>query len=751
MITLDTEAIKKGQSGARAAVPVVPYYLHYAIHPSRALTTDKLGAILQNAERGNPREWYELVTDIFEKDPTIVAAFETRSHDVLTKSIDIIPVEKAGTLRQCEAQCAWVMDVLTNLSQSGNLLAQSDASQYLSLYDLLKHMLSAPAYGFSASMIDWDYDEWIPKAVRFVEHKHFLFGDPRRTGMPDYNPYELRIRSFNSPDDAAQYYGEPIEPYQFIVHYYRKSSLPNRYGLSRVISWWYLMKNFGMRTMLQYAELFGMPMRIGKYDASADATGGTDKIALEKAVQELGTDMAAVISSKSDIELVQPQGAQGDVQKYLVEFCDTQIIRAILGHASTTQATPGKLGKEDTAEATQDVRVESDARGLEQTLNSQLIAPMAVWRDGKQFCKVKIRYEAEENLNLKADRYVKLATIAPLGLKNLYETFDIPEPSDDEPKTQITVQASAPAKFTAHKHRSVVRNAQSQSRMQTAIAARDALLSYVQELIPDAIDIYATLSNDVNPYDDDAEAQIRKNIPAFRAKLHNHFLKACAHAGRIALESMGVDSQSQGIKHKNPSFNLKNDKAAKFLKWQAFSISVIEGEKISHDMFERIASGVDAAVDEGLTRKQFMERVMDQSGVSSVNQGHLTTIYRMNLATASNASMLFALEENKEYFPGWEFIATIDNNTTPECEELDGTKYENDDTTYFPPLHMNCRSLGSPISAGEWNANGYEASRVHDVEKAEGFENNAVNSFDQWVSDMRADEAIDNQLNQYEE
>jgi SPP1 gp7 family putative phage head morphogenesis protein len=121
---------------------------------------------------------------------------------------------------------------------------------------------------------------------------------------------------------------------------------------------------------------------------------------------------------------------------------------------------------------------------------------------------------------------------------------------------------------------------------------------------------------------------------------------------------------------------------------------------------------------------------------------------RTNLATAHNASKLFAMAKNAKDVPGWQFLAVrpdADPDATPECTALHEKIFSNQDRKNFPPIHFNCRSMGVPILKDEWEAEGLEAGTT-DVELPEGFENTAVRDYEAWVEKQMAENGSISQI-----
>ena len=66
----------------------------------------------------------------------------------------------------------------------------------------------------------------------------------------------------------------------------------------------YLFKNYDIKDWVSFCEVFGMPLRLGKYDASASES---DKKQLMEAIISLGTDAAGIVPSSTMIEFIESQ------------------------------------------------------------------------------------------------------------------------------------------------------------------------------------------------------------------------------------------------------------------------------------------------------------------------------------------------------------------------------------------------------------------------------------------------------------
>ena len=68
----------------------------------------------------------------------------------------------------------------------------------------------------------------------------------------------------------------------------------------RIVSWMYLFKNYTVKDWVSFCEVYGMPLRIGKYDPGASEA---DKQELLDAIVRIGSDAAGIIPETTMIRV----------------------------------------------------------------------------------------------------------------------------------------------------------------------------------------------------------------------------------------------------------------------------------------------------------------------------------------------------------------------------------------------------------------------------------------------------------------
>ncbi|WP_316347623.1 DUF935 domain-containing protein [Desulfuromonas acetoxidans] len=269
---------------------------------------------------------------------------------------------------------------------------------------LLKDCLDALGKGYSVTEMIWNFGkQWRPDRYEWRDPRFFLFDQVSKR--------QLRLR-----DEADMVNGIELSPYKYIVHIHRmKSGIPIRGGLARLAAWAYMCKAFTIKDWLAFAEVFGMPLRMGKYGSNAN----DDEInILKMAVANLGIDAAAVFPESMKIELVEAgnKGGSSDFFERLAQYLDDQISKGVLGQTASSSGTPGKLGDEKLQSEVRDDIRDDDAEQLEETLNRDLVKPFIDLNFGQQenYPEVQLREIPAENITALVNAVKELV---PLGLK----------------------------------------------------------------------------------------------------------------------------------------------------------------------------------------------------------------------------------------------------------------------------------------------------------------------------------------------
>lgn len=380
-------------------------------HPSAKITPSKLKQILEDAENGDIQAQHQLFMDIEEQDSSIAANMMTRKRSVLTLDWRIVEPRNATPAEE-------------------KLQAEIDELfyQYPNLEDLFVDLMDAVGHGFSALEIQWAQvnGKWIPKGFKPCPQSWF------KLDKDD----SLLLRT------PANQMGEPLRPFGWVVHRHKsRSTQLARDGLYRTLAWLYMYKHYSVRDFAEFLELYGMPIRIGKYGAGAT---NAEKRTLLRALAEIGHNAAGIMPESMQIELhnVANAGAASGNNPFLqmVDWCEKSIARLILGQTLTSGAD-GKSSTNALGNVHNEVRRDlmiSDAKQIAQTITQQIILPYLQINVDPNIAPHRVPYfefdtKEYEDLSVFADAIPKLTGIGvQISESWVRDKLGIPEPQEGE-------------------------------------------------------------------------------------------------------------------------------------------------------------------------------------------------------------------------------------------------------------------------------------------------------------------------------
>lgn len=383
-------------------------------YPSSGLTPQKLATIFKEADSGDIVRQAELFEEMEEKDTHLFSELQTRKNAVHGLDYDILPWSESAEDKKIRD---FVADSLFSLD---------------SFEDALLDLLDAIGKGYSLCEILWSADgaRAVISRLEWIHAKKAVFYERGLANM--------YAKSFEVPrilTEAQPIEGEQMPSFKLVYHRYKaRSGYDPRAGILRVCAWMYLFKNYAVKDWVAFAEIFGMPLRVGKYDAGASRE---DKDALALAIQSLGSDAAGIISKNTEIEFIEALKSTGtnSIHEALANFCDKQMSKAILGQTATTEGTPGKLGNEDAQDRVRHDLIKSDSEGLANTLRRQIIRPLVGYNFGwdKPLPWFKFLYERGEDLVNLSTVYKNLREIGqPMSQEHVSDRFKVPLPQAGE-------------------------------------------------------------------------------------------------------------------------------------------------------------------------------------------------------------------------------------------------------------------------------------------------------------------------------
>lgn len=394
--------------------------LHHEVggHPSRGLTPSKLASILDGAEQGDVVAQFELFEDMEEKDGHIMSEMSKRRRAITGLEWDIVPPDNATAAEKKAA--AELYSLLQGLDDFEEVLFDTT---------------DAIGKGFACQEIEWEHSAgaWLPRHIDHRPQSWFQLARGARQ--------EIRLRGSAG--------GEPLQPFGWITHAHRaKSGYLERSALFRVLVWPYLFKNYSVGDLAEFLEIYGIPMRVGKYPSGATQA---EKLTLLRALAALGHNAAGIIPNGMELEFL--NAAQGDPAafKLMIEWCEKTQSKAILGGTLTSQAD-GASSTNALGNVHNEVRKElrdSDAKQVAKTLSRDLVYPIALLNglvtDWKRCPRFKFDLQEPEDLKYYADALPKLTELGiQVPRQWAQERLGIPEPEGDEDVLQAPQKAPTP-------------------------------------------------------------------------------------------------------------------------------------------------------------------------------------------------------------------------------------------------------------------------------------------------------------------
>lgn len=398
------QAEKKPDTRPLAAAPLSDAWRDYV---ADGLTPERLAAVLKEADAGDLRRQAELFDQLEERDAHIIGETSKRRNVILDADFELTPAsDDARDVRIAE-------DV------EENLLGVTDWA------DTLVSLQDAVGKGFASFELHWDTseDQAGVEEFEFLEQKRFLFTDSK--GVLSRTPRLI------TDDDPM---GVDIPAWKTIIHRYGGASgHVTRSGIYRICAWWYLFKNYSIKDWVIFCEVFGMPLRVGKYDTGASES---DKEALWNAVKAIGTDAAGVISKATEIEFITGNNgtASSDLYENLARFGNKEISKSILG--STLTADSDGKGSYALGNVHNDVRIDlinADCRAIASTIRTQLIRPYVGFNYGWDTPVPKYAGGFKsEDLKTHMEVLDKFADRMDIPVSHVRKKYGIPEPQKDD-------------------------------------------------------------------------------------------------------------------------------------------------------------------------------------------------------------------------------------------------------------------------------------------------------------------------------
>ena len=389
-------------------------------HPTRGLTPSRLATILDAAEQGELTAQFELFEDMEEKDGHIASEMNKRRRACILEW-EVVPPQKSPT--PAEAKAAAQLDELLQ--------------EIPDFEDVLFDVTDAIGKGFACLEIEWHRVErfWLPKTITHRPQSWFVLHRGYRQ--------ELRLRTHQHVDGVP---GQALQPFGWLTHVHKaKSGYLERSALFRQLVWTYLFKNYSVGDLAEFLEIYGIPLRVGKYPSSASEA---EKLTLLRALAAIGHNAAGIVPEGMMMEF--HNAATGDPKAFelMMNWCERNQSKVILG-ATLTSGADGKASTNALGQIHNEVRKDlrdADVRQLNTTLTRDLVYAVAALNglapDGpRRSPQFQLNAQETEDLTAYSEALPKLVSIGVQPtVKWAHEKLGIPMPQDGEPVLQQPAQ-----------------------------------------------------------------------------------------------------------------------------------------------------------------------------------------------------------------------------------------------------------------------------------------------------------------------
>jgi len=609
------------------------------------------------------------------------AVIQTRALSVAQQEYEIQPYSED---KQDVKVCDFVRDVYKNID----------------LRQLIQDLMFGVLYGFSCVEIIWKKE-----GMRIIPDT-FLFKHPRRFIFDLDRVLKLRTR---------QNYitGEYVPDKKFIYLPFGVTDSPYGDGLGRRLWWCVWFKKHGVKYCLTFLDKFSSPIPVGKYPAGATDEQKDNLLDTLSAIQN---DTALIIPEDMEASFMEAQrtGTPG----YL-DFCsymDAQISKCVLGQTLTTELKEkGSFAASKTHEKVREDIKAADSGTIATCLNNSLTRWIVDLNFSTDTPGPKLNFvnRVEESWQ-SAKRDLELSKAFPVGVRYMYNKYNIPEPE----KGELILFEKGESK----KEKTFTENSL------TFVESGELIIEYLLKEAKPRLDVLL----DENLYIQTLEA-FERNVSSIFDKMYDPQNIELIRRAIFFQYMTGYTSVNQPLNFADPTgemtFNKPYEDQINYFKskgfvlspngyrdvWgkahaQAFTCARVADLKILKDVHEHLHE----VMTSGATKKEFrneMIELLTKKGwydpekwgekKPSLLAWHLDIIYRNNLATSFQVGRYDQLQQTKAVLPYWQYKSVQDASTRPEHALMHNQIYHANDkfwSRWYPPNGYNCRCFVVSLS-----------------------------------------------------
>ena len=392
----------------------------------------------------DPRPMMDILRRLPEADSHIFAVANTRQLAILGYEWRVIPQEGFKDDEKEIEKCETIQNLLARTNFTEALTGITNGINFGHAVILPKWNLDAVnRYYPEFELIDgihFGKKDGKVKMIADKNDKEFLVTlseSANITGVNDMNQIASRLESLGGLtwldlDEENLIVVNSIPP---VLKGWKKNYLG---GLMRTGLYMTLLKYYNILDWAKFNELFGMPIRVGKYDPLLTKPEGVE--ILKTAVQNLGTDASAVIDSTMVIEFIETKSgnsSRSNTYEGFASYIETKQSIQFLGQNLTTENQ--KTGTYALGKVQEMVRMDYMWADMQvvQPLVNKIVEKMYFYNFGvpPEGVYPKFEFYTEESKDLTELSGV-VRDLSGAGLefskKWAHETFNTKEPEDED-------------------------------------------------------------------------------------------------------------------------------------------------------------------------------------------------------------------------------------------------------------------------------------------------------------------------------
>ena len=609
---------------------------------------------LSDAELGKLRSIQALYRQLYKFDDNLAADTDVRTEAAKTASF-ILP-DNLG-----KQQADYFNEFLSNF-----------------LPDLIDHVMDLKLRGLLFRQIIYTQENGLYKVSAFEDYKNLDLRHENRKVELYINDKPVSLSNLKF---VALYNDYPV--YESLLKYYAFTS-------------------FALNNWASFMEIYGKPIRIGKYKPGS---AQNEKDNLWNMVKNLGTDLAAMISENTAIEFVEHKSvsASSDLYHNLLKFCRESVTKRILGQVLTTtsQAT-GSYAQAKVHEMVRQDILAGDLRDAGLYI-SNICTLLNQINFNQDKISVKLMVNDKIDLEKRIDIDTKLSALVPLDPDYYYNTYNIPKPA----KTNVVNNVGATLAVAPLAVAPLAVAPLAVDQLKPHNSKFNIQNSQLSTSLPDITEIHDEYIATLNSYED------IQNAP-FPDKLYKEYARQLSEAilnaymgdhpvgATLAVAPLAVDHSKFNIQNSQlfeTDWSLLDIKALNAFRAEAFEVAGVTCQ----ETLQMLKKEAEKAFTDGITFADWRNNVK-LKGFSADNPYHLRTNFNTAINNAYLARQWNDLQEIKDFFPYLKYTAVMDDRVREEHAEWNGLILHVDDDfwkTNYPPNGWNCRCSVTPMPEKE--------------------------------------------------